>query len=108
MYGVIRVRYGGAETTKLVSKEEFYSPLSVPAGAVVDSYIHMDLYNELMHDRNECKARSQEMSDDVNKMRHHMQAMQKENDKLREHVQELQERLERANRVIDYMLERSE
>ena len=97
-YGIINIKYGGAESTKFVEKEEFYAPQSVPSGAQVDLYINLEYYSNLKEDLEEATC---------NLIRR-LQNTQVENDKLREQIQELQEQLERANRVIDYMLERSE
>jgi len=46
-YGVINIKYGGAEFTKFVEKEEFYAPQSVPSGAQVDLYINLKYYSNL-------------------------------------------------------------
>ena len=97
-YGVINIKYGGAESTKFVKKEEFYAPQSVPSGAQVDLYINLEYYSNLKEDLEEATC----------DLIRRLQNTQVENDKLREQIQELQEQLERANRVIDYMLERSE
>jgi len=107
-YGVINIKYGGAESTKFVEREEFYTPQSVPSGAQVDYYINLEYYSNLKEDLEEvtCDLRSAKDSYSVASRR--LQNTQVENDKLREQIRELQKQLERANRVIDYMLERSE
>ena len=97
-YGVINIKYGGAESTKFVERKEFYAPQSVPSGAQVDHYINLEYYSNLKEDLEEATC----------DLIRRLQNTQVENDKLREQIQELQEQLERANRVIDYMLERSE
>ena len=97
-YGVINIKYGGAESTKLVEKGEFYAPQSVPSGAQVDLYINLEYYSNLKEDLEEATC----------DLIRRLQNTQVENDKLREQIRKLQEQLERANRVIDYMLERSE
>lgn len=133
-YGIINIKYGGAESTKFVEKDEFYSAQSVPSGASVDLYINMEYYSMVKKDLDNTSHSLQSSKDSCNNAFKRLQNMQEENDNLREHVQELQERLERAfrrlqnlqaemdsmkernlemqleraNRVIDYMLERSE
>lgn len=135
-YGVINVKYGGAESTKFVEKEEFYAPQSVPSGAQVDLYINLEYYSNLKEDLDNTTHSLQSSKDSYSGAFRRLQNMQEENDNLREHVQELQERLERAfrrlrnlqaemdrmkernhdlemqleraNSIIDYMLERSE
>ena len=97
-YGVINIKYGGAESTKLVEKEEFYAPQSVPSGAQVDLYINLEYYSNLKKDLEEATC----------DLIRHLQNTQVENDELREQIRELQKQLERANRVIDYMFEKSE
>lgn len=97
-YGVINVKYGGAESTKFVERKEFYAPQSVPSGAQVDLYINLEYYSNLKEDLEEATC----------DLIRHLQNTQVENDKLREQIRKLQEQLERANRVIDYMIERSE
>lgn len=97
-YGVINIKYGGAESTKFVERKEFYAPQSVPSGAQVDLYINLEYYSNLKEDLGEATC----------DLIRHLQNTQVENDKLREQIQKLQEQLERANRVIDYMIERSE
>ena len=107
-YGVINIKYGGAESTKLVEKEEFYAPQSVPSGAQVDRYINLEYYSNLKEDLDNTSRSLQSSRDAYSNAFSRLQNMKAENDKLREQMRELQEQLERANRVIDYMLERSE
>ena len=107
-YGVINIKYGGAESTKLVEKEEFYAPQSVPSGAQVDLYINLEYYSNLKKDLEEVTCNLRSVKDSYSNASKRLQNMRVENDKLREQIRELQEQLERANRVIDYMLERSE
>lgn len=107
-YGVINIKYGGAESTKLVEKEEFYAPQSVPSGAQVDRYINLEYYSNLKEDLDNTSRSLQSSRDAYSNAFRRLQNMRVENDKLREQIRELQEQLERANRVIDYMLERSE
>lgn len=107
-YGVINIKYGGAESTKLVEKEEFYAPQSVPSGAQVDLYINLEYYSNLKEDLDSTSHSLQISRDAYSNAFRRLQNMKAENDKLREQIRELQEQLERANRVIDYMLERSE
>jgi len=107
-YGVINIKYGGAESTKLVEKEEFYAPQSVPSGAQVDRYINLEYYSNLKKDLDNTSRSLQSSRDAYSNAFRRLQNMKAENDELREQMRELQEQLERANRVIDYMLERSE
>jgi len=107
-YGVINIKYGGAESTKFVERKEFYAPQSVPSGAQVDLYINLEYYSNLMEDLEEATCNLRSAKDSHSGAIRRLQNAQVENDKLREQIQELQEQLERANRVIDYMLERSE
>jgi septal ring factor EnvC (AmiA/AmiB activator) len=107
-YGVINIKYGGAESTKLVEREEFYAPQSVPSGAQVDRYINLEYYSNLKEDLDNTSHSLQISRDAYSNAFRRLQNMKAENDKLREQIRELQEQLERANRVIDYMLERSE
>lgn len=106
-YGVINIKYGGAESTKLVEKEEFYAPQSVPSGARVDRYINLEYYSNLKEDLDNTSHSLQISRDAYSNASSCLQNMKAENDELREQIRELQEQLERANRVIDYMLERS-
>ena len=107
-YGVINIKYGGAESTKLVEKEEFYAPQSVPSGAQVYLYINLEHYATLKEDldnaTHELRSAKESYSNEFKRMLN----MQKENDCLRKQNSDLKIQLERANRVIDYMLERSE
>jgi septal ring factor EnvC (AmiA/AmiB activator) len=107
-YGVINIKYGGAESTKLVEKEEFYAPQSVPSGAQVDLYINLEYYSNLRKDLDNTSRSLQISRDAYSNAFRRLQNMKAENDELREQIRELQEQLERANRVIDYMLERNE
>jgi len=107
-YGVINIKYGGAESTKLVEKEEFYAPQSVPSGAQVDRYINLEYYSNLKEDLDNTSHSLQISRDAYSNAFRRLQNMKAENDELREQIRELQEQLERANRVIDYMLEKSE
>lgn len=107
-YGVINIKYGGAESTRFVEKEEFYAPQSVPSGAQVDHYINLEYYSNLKEDLEEATRDLGSAKDSHSNMFRRLQNMQVENDKLREQIQDLQEQLERTSRVIDYMLERSE
>ena len=107
-YGVINIKYGGAESTKLVEKEEFYAPQSVPSGAQVDLYINLEYYSNLKKDLDNTSHSLQISRDAYSNAFRRLQNMKAENDELREQMRELQEQLERANRVIDYMLERNE
>ena len=107
-YGVINIKYGGAESTKLVEKEEFYAPQSVPSGAQVDRYINLEYYSNLKEDLDNTSRSLQSSRDAYSNAFRRLQNMKAENDELQEQMRELQEQLERANRVIDYMLERSE
>lgn len=107
-YGVINIKYGGAESTKLVEREEFYAPQSVPSGAQVDRYINLEYYSNLKEDLDNTSRSLQSSRDAYSNAFRRLQNMKAENDELREQMRELQEQLERANRVIDYMLERSE
>lgn len=107
-YGVINIKYGGAESTKLVEKEEFYAPQSVPSGAQVDYYINLEYYSNLKEDLEEATCNLRSAKDSYSGASRRLQNAQVENDKLREQIRELQEQLERMNRIIDYMLERSE
>jgi len=107
-YGVINIKYGGAESTKFVERKEFYAPQSVPSGAQVDLYINLEYYSNLMEDLEEATCNLRSAKDSYSGAIRRLQNAQVENDKLREQIRELQEQLERANRVIDYMLERSE
>ncbi len=107
-YGVINIKYGGAESTRFVEKGEFYTPQSVPSGAQVEHYINLEYYSNLMKDLEEATRDLRSAKDSHSNTFRHLQNMQVENDKLREQMRELQEQLERANRVIDYILERSE
>lgn len=107
-YGVINIKYGGAESTKLVEKEEFYAPQSVPSGAQVDLYINLEYYSNLKEDLDNTSHSLQISRDAYSNAFRRLQNMKAENNKLQEQIRELQEQLERANRVIDYMLERSE
>lgn len=107
-YGVINIKYGGAESTKFVERKEFYAPQSVPSGAQVDRYINLEYYSNLKEDLEEVTCNLRSAKDSYSGAFKHLQNTQVENDKLREQIRELQEQLERANRVIDYMLERSE
>lgn len=107
-YGVINIKYGGAESTKLVEKEEFYAPQSVPSGAQVDRYINLEYYSNLKEDLDNTSRSLQSSRDAYSNAFRRLQNMKAENNKLQEQIRELQEQLERANRVIDYMLERSE
>jgi len=107
-YGVINIKYGGAESTKLVEKEEFYAPQSVPSGAQVDRYINLEYYSNLKEDLDNTSHSLQISRDAYSNAFRRLQNMKAENDELREQMRELQEQLERANRVIDYMLEKSE
>lgn len=107
-YGIINIKYGGAESTKFVEKEEFYTPQSVPSGAQVDLYINLEYYSNLKEDLDNTSRSLQINKDAYSNAFRRLQNMKVENDKLREQMRELQEQSERANRVIDYMLERSE
>ena len=107
-YGIINIKYGGAESTKFVEKEEFYTPQSVPSGAQVDLYINLEYCSNLKECLENTSHSLQSSKDSYSNAFRRLQNMQVENDKLREQIRELQEQLERANRVIDYMLERSE
>lgn len=107
-YGVINIKYGGAESTKFVEKEEFYAPQSVPSGAQVDLYINLEYYSNLKEDLEEATRDLRSVKDSYSDAFRCLQNTQIKNDKLREQIYELEEQLERANRVIDYMLERSE
>lgn len=107
-YGVINIKYGGAESTKLVEKEEFYAPQSVPSGARVDLYINLEYYSNLKKDLDNTSHSLQISRDAYSNAFSRLQNMKVENNKLQEQIRELQEQLERANSVIDYMLERSE
>lgn len=107
-YGVINIKYGGAESTKFVERKEFYAPQSVPSGAQVDRYINLEYYSNLKEDLEEATRDLRSAKDSYSGASRRLQNTQVENDKLREQIRELQEQLERANRVIDYMLERSE
>lgn len=107
-YGVINIKYGGAESTKLVEKEEFYAPQSVPSGAQVDLYINLEYYSNLKKDLDNTSHSLQISRDAYSNAFSRLQNMKAENNKLQEQIRELQEQLERANSVIDYMLERSE
>jgi septal ring factor EnvC (AmiA/AmiB activator) len=107
-YGVINIKYGGAESTKFVERNEFYAPQSVPSGAQVDHYINLEYYSNLEEDLEEVTCNLRSAKDSYSGASRRLQNTQVENDKLREQIRELQEQLERANRVIDYMLERSE
>lgn len=107
-YGVINIKYGGAESTKFVERKEFYAPQSVPSGAQVDHYINLEYYSNLKEDLEEATRDLRSAKDSHSNMFRRLQNMQVENDKLREQIQDLQEQLERTSRVIDYMLERSE
>ena len=107
-YGVINIKYGGAESTRFVERKEFYAPQSVPSGAQVDHYINLEYYSNLEEVLDNTSHLLQSCKDACSCASKRLQNMQVENDKLREQIRELQEQLERANRVIDYMLERSE
>ena len=107
-YGVINIKYGGAESTKLVEREEFYAPQSVPSGAQVDLYINLEYYSNLKKDLDNTSHLLLISRDAYSDASSCLQNMQVENDELREQIRELQEQLERANCVIDYMLERNE
>ena len=107
-YGIINIKYGGAESTKFVERKEFYAPQSVPSGAQVDLYINLEYYSNLKEDLDNTSHSLQISRDAYSNAFKRLQNTQVENDKLREQIRELQEQLERANRVIDYILERSE
>ena len=106
-YGVINIKYGGAESTRFVERKEFYAPQSVPSGAQVDRYINLEYYSNLKEDLEEATRDLRSAKDSHSNMFRRLQNMKAENDELREQMRELQEQLERANRVIDYILERS-
>lgn len=105
-YGVINIKYGGAESTRFVEKEEFYTPQSVPSGAQVDLYINLEYYSNLMKDLEEATRDLRSAKDSYNGVSRRLQNMQVENDKLKSTIDDLRSQLDRANNVIDYMLER--
>ncbi len=107
-YGVINIKYGGAESTRFVEKEEFYAPQSVPSGAQVDHYINLEYYSNLMEDLEEATRDLRSAKNSYSNMFRRLQNMQVENDKLKSTINDLRDQLDRANNVIDYMLERTD
>ena len=105
-YGVINIKYGGAESTRFVEREEFYAPQSVPSGAQVDHYINLEYYSNLMKDLEEATCDLRSARDSYNNTFMSLQNMRVENDKLKSTIDDLRNQLDRANNVIDYMLER--
>lgn len=105
-YGIINIKYGGAESTKFVERKEFYAPQSVPSGAQVDHYINLEYYYNLMEDLEEATRDLTSARDSYNNAFMSLQHMRVENDKLKSTIDELRSQLDRANNVIDYMLER--
>jgi hypothetical protein len=105
-YGVINIKYGGAESTRFVEKEEFYTPQSVPSGAQVDHYINLEYYSNLKEDLNSTSHSLQISRDAYSNAFKCLQNMRVENDKLKSTINDLRNQLDRANHVIDYMLER--
>ena len=105
-YGVINIKYGGAESTRFVEKEEFYTPQSVPSGAQVDHYINVEYYENLKKDLEEVNRNLTSARDSYNNTFMCLQNMRVENDKLKLTIDDLRSQLDRANNVIDYMLER--
>ena len=105
-YGIINIKYGGAESTKFVERKEFYAPQSVPSGAQVDHYINLEYYYNLMEDLEEATRDLTSARDSYNNALMCLQNMRVENDKLKSTIDELRSQLDRANNVIDYMLER--
>ena len=105
-YGVINIKYGGAESTKFIEKEEFYTPQSVPSGAQVNYYINVEYYENLKKDLEEANHNLTSARDSYNNAFMCLQNMRVENDKLKSTIDDLRNQLDRANNVIDYMLER--
>ncbi len=107
-YGVINIKYGGAESTRFVEKEEFYTPQSVPSGAQVDLYINLEYYSNLKKDLDNTSHSLQINKDAYSNAFRRLQNMRVENDKLKSTIDDLRNQLDRANHVIDYMLERTD
>lgn len=107
-YGIINIKYGGAESTRFVERKEFYTPLSVPSGAQVDHYINLEYYSNLMEDLEEATRDLRSVKDSYSGASRRLQNMQVENDKLKSTIDDLRDQLDRANNVIDYMLERTD
>lgn len=105
-YGVINIKYGGAESTKFVERREFYATQSVPSGAQVDRYINLEYYSNLMEDLEKATRDLTSARDSYNNTFMCLQNMRVENDKLKSIIDDLRDQLDRANNVIDYMLER--
>ena len=105
-YGVVNIKYGGAESTRFVEKEEFYTPQSVPSGAQVDLYINLEYYSNLKKDLDNTSHSLQISRDAYSNAFRRLQNMRVENDKLKSTIDDLRSQLDRANNVIDYMLER--
>lgn len=118
-FGVIRVRYGGADNLRLVDKEEFYRAYDFPPGACVDRYIDIEEYEAMKCKCNDIIKGKEDMYVKALKERdafieserrspQRTQNMQVENDKLRLMINDLRDQLDRANHVIDYMLEKAD
>lgn len=107
-YGIINIKYGGAESTKFVEKGEFYSAQSVPSGAQVVRYINVKYYEDLKEDLEEVNYNLMNVRDSYNHAFKCLQNKRVENDKLRSMIDDLRDQLNRANNVIDYMLERAD
>lgn len=107
-YGVIDVQYGGVRSTKVVEKEEFYSPLCVPAMAEVKLYINMEEYRKLDAEMGCIEQRLRERRVTCNNAYKEMGELKDKLEGVMRECRELSERLERANRTIDWMLERCE
>jgi len=107
-YGIINIKYGGAESTRFVEREEFYAPQSVPSGAQIDHYINVEYYENLKKDLEEVNHNLTSARDSYNKAVMCFQNMRVENDKLKSTINDLRNQLDRANHVIDYMLERAD
>lgn len=107
-YGVINIKYGGAESTRFVERKEFYTPLSVPSGAQVDLYINLEYYSNLKEDLEEATRDLRSAKDSYSVASRRLQNMQVKNDKLKSTIDDLRDQLDRANNVIDYILERAD
>lgn len=107
-YGIINIRYGGAQSTKFVDESELYDVQNVPAGAQIDLYINMEEYGKLRDKLSEYEKIIQSSKDSYSNAVKRMQTMQNDIDKMASINRNLSTQLERANRIIDYMIDRSE
>lgn len=103
-YGVIDIQYGGARSTKVVGKEEFYSAQSVPAMAKVDLYINMEYYSNLNDELEDVDKKLKDVQAAYDVVYAQLKEQRNELIRVKREYQVLSERLDRANKIIDWML----